>query len=783
MTVLAALLAAALVASCAGLSEPAATPSNRLAAETSPYLLLHAGNPVDWYPWGPEALALARSADRPIFLSVGYSTCYWCHVMEREVFSDPEIAAAMNEGFVNIKVDREERPDLDAVYMTATQILSGHGGWPNSVFLTPSLEPFYAGTYFPPEDLSGRPGFPRVLEAVRTAWTERRPEVEQVASGLAARIRQAQAQTDEPRDPTAEVVAEAVERIKALYDSENGGFGGAPKFPPTMRLELLRQVHAEEGDEEAGRIVQRSLEAMARGGIHDHVGGGFHRYATDAGWRVPHFEKMLYNQAQMLRLYARAYLSTGDDRWRRVAGGILRYVRREMTSDEGAYSSALDAESEHVEGKYYTWTENRVRAVLGSGPADTLLAAYGLAPVPEGEGGALFQRTSIDSAAARLGVGEEALRRSVEALLERLRQAREKRTYPLLDDKVITAWNGMMIAAAAEAGAATGDAAALAEAEAAARFVLEHLRREGGLYRVHRAGTSRYDGYLEDYAHLADGLLSLHRAGGRPRWLVEARAVADAMIDRFRDADGGGGFYFTTGGRDLIARSKVAWDGALPSANAVAARVLLELGEASGEARYTEIAVECMRAFGGSVASAPGAYAHLVAAMRDWLRSEAAAGGLAGVPGLPRPAGSGERPAAPDSVVKVAFALDPPRLAAGEPARLTVSLEIAEGWHVNANPAAAGLVPTTVTVNPAGVALRLMEVEYPAALPLPFPSLAETLQVWEGRVEVVSRLAASEDAPASQGVLRAAVRYQACDDEVCLLPVEVVGRIAVSIGD
>ena len=772
MTARAALLAAAFATACDGSSGPSTGAANRLAGETSPYLLLHAGNPVDWYPWGPEALALARREDRPIFLSVGYSTCYWCHVMEREVFSDPEIAAVMNAGFVNIKVDREERPDLDAVYMTATQILARHGGWPNSVFLTPALEPFFAGTYFPPRDLPGRPGFPRVLEELRTAWDERRPEVEQVASEVAERIRRAQAMAGEPREPGAGVAAVAVERLKALYDSDNGGFGGAPKFPPTMRLELLRQVDAEEGDAEAGRILRHSLEAMAMGGIHDHVGGGFHRYATDARWRVPHFEKMLYNQAQMLRLYARAYRSTGDERWRRVAEGILRYVRREMTSEDGAYLSALDAESEHVEGKYYTWTEEEVREALGSAAADTLLAVYGLAPVPEGEGGALYQRTGIDSAAAALGVGEAALRASLEASLRRLHQARRSRTYPLLDDKVITAWNGMMIAAAAEAGAVLGDEAAIAEAEAAARFVLEHLREGDDLYRVHRAGSSRYDGYLEDFAHLADGLLALHRAGGRPRWLAEARSVADAMIARFRDADGGGGFFFTTGGRDLIARSKVAYDGALPAANAVAARVLLELGEATRQERYTEAAVECMRAFGGSVASAPAGHAHMVTAMRAWLRSGAVEPSLAEVSAAPA-----------DSVVKVAFALDRARLAPGEPALLTVSLEIAEGWHVNANPAAAGLVPTTVTVNPGRLALRQVDVEYPPSRALPFPSLAETLEVWEGRVEVVSRLAAEEDAPAANGALRAAVRYQACDDEVCLLPVEVVGRVAVAIGD
>ena len=762
MTARAALLAAAFATACDGSSGPSTGAANRLAGETSPYLLLHAGNPVDWYPWGPEALALARREDRPIFLSVGYSTCYWCHVMEREVFSDPEIAAVMNAGFVNIKVDREERPDLDAVYMTATQILARHGGWPNSVFLTPALEPFFAGTYFPPRDLPGRPGFPRVLEELRTAWDERRPEVEQVASEVAERIRRAQAMAGEPREPGAGVAAVAVERLKALYDSDNGGFGGAPKFPPTMRLELLRQVDAEEGDAEAGRILRHSLEAMAMGGIHDHVGGGFHRYATDTRWRVPHFEKMLYNQAQMLRLYARAYRSTGDERWRRVAEGILRYVRREMTSEDGAYLSALDAESEHVEGKYYTWTEEEVREALGSAAADTLLAVYGLAPVPEGEGGALYQRTGIDSAAAALGVGEAALRASLEASLRRLHQARRSRTYPLLDDKVITAWNGMMIAAAAEAGAVLGDEAAIAEAEAAARFLLEHLREGDDLYRVHRAGSSRYEGYLEDFAHLADGLLALHRAGGRPalagRSAVGGRRHDRALPRRRRRRvllhHRGAGPDRPQQGR-LRRRPAVGQCGGRAGASGTGG------GDPAGALHGGGGGVHA--GFGGSVASAPAGHAHMVTAMRAWLRSGAVEPSLAEVSAAPA-----------DSVVKVAFGLDRARLAPGEPALLTVSLEIAEGWHVNANPTAAGLVPTTVTVNPGRLALRQVDVEYPPSRALPFPSLAETLEVWEGRVEVVSRLAAEEDAPAANGALRAAVRYQACDDEVCLLPVEVV---------
>ena len=364
-----------------------AFPANRLQHETSPYLLLHAHNPVDWYPWGPEAHARARAEDKPIFLSVGYSTCYWCHVMERKVFSDPEIAATMNEWYINIKVDREERPDLDQIYMTATNLVS-RGGWPNSLFLTPELKPFFAGTYFPPEDALGRPGFPRVLEGLHEYWVERRDEVERTAEELTAAIRRIQTeQQAPPADPDTALVNRAEAEILARYDATNGGFGGAPKFPPSMRLEFLLDAWEHEGDKRALEVVEHTLAVMANGGIYDHVGGGFHRYSTDALWHVPHFEKMLYNQAQLVRVYARAYALTGDERWRFVVEDILRYVDREMTSPEGAFYSALDAETETVEGKYYVWTKEEIRAVLGDEDGDVFFAVYDLAPMHECEGG------------------------------------------------------------------------------------------------------------------------------------------------------------------------------------------------------------------------------------------------------------------------------------------------------------------------------------------------------------------------------------------------------------
>jgi hypothetical protein len=546
-----------------------------------------------------------------------------------------------------------------------------------------------------------------------------------------------------------------------------------------MRLELLRQMAH---DAEAGSIVSHTLEAMSRGGIYDHVGGGFHRYATDAQWRVPHFEKMLYNQAQMLRLYAGAYAATADERWRLVSEGILSYVRREMVSPEGGFYSALDAESEHVEGKYYTWTEPQVRATLGDGRADTLLSLYGLAHVPEGEGSALYQGRGLEEAADDLGLTVPALRTVLDAALTDLHEARRGRSYPLLDDKVITAWNGMMIAAIVEAGVSIGDSVAVADGARAARLVLERLRAaDGGLYRVYRVGEARLSGYLEDYAHLADGLLALHRATGQTAWLQEATSIVEAMVERFWDHDGSGGFFFSAGGSDLIARNKVAHDGALPSANAVAVHVLLQMAAASGDTSHGDLARQAMAVFGGSMAAAPAAYAHMVAAVhrdRQPTAQRTAAPQSALFDALRAVSSKG---ATPDSVVAVEVGLQPRRLQAGGRAHFTVTLRIDEGWHVNAHPATAGMIPTSVTLNAGGLPVRVAGVDYPQALRLPFPALAETLSVYEGEVTVTTRLTVAQEARAAEGVLNAVIAFQPCDDRRCLQPVEVVRQIDVAI--
>ena len=510
--------------------------ANHLIDETSPYLLLHAYNPVEWYPWGEAALSRARTEKKPIFLSVGYSTCYWCHVMERRVFSNPEIADLMNRWFVNIKVDREERPDLDKIYMLATQLVSGGGGWPNSVFLTPELKPFFAGTYFPPEDAHGRPSFPRVLKSIQSAWETRREEVRAASEQLTGAIREMESGVGEPpRAPDSLLVKSARLGIEARYDARFGGFGGSPKFPSTISLDFLLTAWTDTGDETTWKAVEHSLEAMSHGGIYDHVGGGFHRYATDAQWRVPHFEKMLYNQAGLGRLYLRAFELSGRSSWGALAGDILEFVKRELTSPEGPFYSALDAETEAVEGKYYLWTAAEVRAALGA-DEDLFHSLFELAPVPDTGGNVIVKKPST----ADIRPTPSQLQR-LKDMRRRLLEIRGGRVYPLRDDKIITSWNGLMIETYAYAYRVLKDRQYRRAAEAAAAFVLEHMRRsDGGLYRVYRNGNAKYPAYLEDYAFLARGLLSLHGSVNEERWLAAGKSVADQMLRRFWDAEGGG---------------------------------------------------------------------------------------------------------------------------------------------------------------------------------------------------------------------------------------------------
>ena len=747
--------------------------SNKLQQETSPYLLLHAHNPVEWYPWGAEALSRAKAEDKPIFLSVGYSTCYWCHVMERLVFSDPEIAALMNEDFINIKVDREERPDIDRIYMMATQLITGHGGWPNSVFLTPDLEPFFAGTYFPPDDAHGRPSFPRVLGIMRQHWQEERGKVLEIAAELTDAIREMESGREMvAMAPDSVLVARVLAAIQGRYDAINGGFGGAPKFPPGMRLELLMaDVERFEGGS-ARQIVLHTLEQMARGGIYDQMGGGFHRYSTDAKWLVPHFEKMLYNQAHLVRLYLRAYELTGEARWRYVAEDIFRFVAREMTSPEGAFYSALDAETEAEEGKYYVWTEGDLADVLG-GDAELFWAVYGLAPMPEGEGQVLYVETDWAVAAAELEIDEEELRRRIEPLRQRVLAARAKRIYPLLDDKVLTAWNGLMIEACARGFEVLGEAEYREAAERAADFVLQRLRRaDGSLWRVHRLGTSRHPGYLNDYAFLMRGLTVLHRATGEARWLTAAAELGDEMVARFWDQDAGG-LYFAEAGGELIVRSKGARDSALPSGNAVAAHALLDLAELTDQVRYRNRAAQILHAFGGGMRAQPSASVHLAAAAERYLRSEALR--------VPLPAAA--EGVLGDSLVAMRVEMPQPLPVAGETFAVAVHLSIRPGWHLNANPPSGDLlIPTSLTLN-ADLPLGFGGVRYPQGRDYVFEALAETLSVYEGEVALWADMLLPEQAAGTSGDLRLLVQYQACDEARCLPPAELSRSIRLDIAE
>jgi uncharacterized protein YyaL (SSP411 family) len=786
-------------------------PANRLEHESSPYLLLHAHNPVDWYPWGPEAFERARSEDKPIFLSVGYSTCYWCHVMERLVFSNAEIAATMNKWFINIKVDREERPDLDRIYMTATNLINRRGGWPNSLFLTPDLEPFFAGTYFPPEDAHGRPGFPTILAAMHDYWVDRRPEVVEVAERMTAAIRQLEAaQQEPPTDPDTVLVHRAAAAIKGRYDAANGGFGGAPKFPPSMRLAFLLDAFEQEGDQRALEIVEHTLAAMSNGGMYDQVGGGFHRYSTDARWRVPHFEKMLYNQADLVRVYARAYRLTGDERWRAVVEDVLAYATREMTSAEGAFFSALDAETEAEEGKYYVWTEVEIRQALGP-DSDVFFAVYDLAPMSEGEGRVLFRARELRDVADELGLEVAVLKEQIDQMRVRLRKVRDRRAYPLLDDKNLTAWNGMMIAAYAEASVSLGDEAYQDAAARAARFILARLgSSDGGLKRVSRGETVKHDGYLEDYAYLSEGLLALYLASEEEEWLAAARRTVDAMLRRLWDEEGTGGFFYTEGGADLIVRSKSGQDSALPSGNAVAALALMSLATATGEQVYLDRAREVLRSFGGAMQARPGGFTHMISAARrylttDWSAMSRKSPEPAGVTGagttpafqtstytgaqvsLPWVDAAGGRGTAggslSESILSVSAALADSTPAPGDVVSASVFLEIVDGWHVNANPAASEwLIPTSVTVG-ADIPVALSQVHYPPGESLYLAGLEETLSVYSGLVVLKVDLVVDPKAQVgTSGEVRLLVTYQACDDERCLAPAEGVAVVDLTVG-
>jgi len=607
--------------------------ANRLIDEASPYLRQHAHNPVDWYPWNAEALERAREQGRPILLSVGYSACHWCHVMERESFENEAIARLMNEHFVNIKVDREERPDLDEIYMGAVQAMTGRGGWPMTVFLTPDLRPFYGGTYFPPEDRYGHPGFPRVLEAVAQYYREQPDQVEENAGKLMNALQQ-NATLLQPQERIDDGLLEnAFGDLQRSFDARYGGFGDAPKFPGSMSLTLLLRYFRRTGRAEALEMVERSLKRMACGGMYDQLGGGFHRYSVDARWLVPHFEKMLYDNALLTWAYLEAFQVTGDDFYRRIATETLAYVQREMTDPAGGFYATQDADSEGEEGRYFAWQPAEVEALLGVEEARLFMRYYDVTPAGNFEDGKsiLHVDAELPAVARLLQVDEEVLRRVVEQGKQRLFEASAQRVAPGRDEKILVSWNGLMISAMARAHQILGEGTCLETAARAAEFILGEMVVDGRLLHTCQDGQARLPAYQDDYACLCNGLLDLYEASFDLRWLRAARELCQDMVERFWDGNQGGFFFTEAGAEDLIVRTKNPFDNATPSGNSIGALVLLRLAGLTGSEPLREKGRQALLLFAGLMKRAPSSCAQMLCAL-DFFESRPFEVALVGSP-------------------------------------------------------------------------------------------------------------------------------------------------------
>jgi len=594
--------------------------TNNLINETSPYLLQHAHNPVDWYPWGEVALAKARAEDKPILLSIGYSACHWCHVMEHESFENEEIAKLMNENFVNIKVDREERPDLDQIYMSAVQMMTGQGGWPMTMFLTPEGVPFYGGTYFPPADRYNMPGFPRVLLSVAEAYRSQPEQVAGTATAMLGELRRV-GLAEPSRDMlTSELLAASYRRIAANYDRVNGGFGGAPKFPPAMTLEFLLHTLHRTGASEAQQIVEHTARKMANGGMYDQIGGGFHRYSVDARWLVPHFEKMLYDNALLSRMYLHLYQVTKDPDARRVAEETLDYVVREMTDPGGGFYSSQDADSEGHEGKFFVWSRQEIVDTLQQPNADIFCDYFNVTEGGNFEGQNILNVTeTIEDVAARNKLSVEELRETLAAARRKLFTIRERRIKPGRDEKLLTAWNGLMLSSFAEAAAILERPDYRRVAEANASFLLEHLQSDALLLRTYKAGEAKLNAYLEDYACLIDGLISLYEATGTLKWIESAISLADRMIEEFWDGESGGFFFTGKSHEQLIVRSKEFLDNATPSGNSIATLSLLRLSVLTGNENYRRLATTVLRLLADQIGRYPSAFGFALSALDFYL--------------------------------------------------------------------------------------------------------------------------------------------------------------------
>jgi len=735
--------------------------ANRLIHSSSPYLLQHAHNPVDWYPWGEEAFAKARNENKPILLSIGYSTCYWCHVMEREIFENPEIAKLMNQSIVSIKIDREQRPDVDEVYMTATQLIMRGGGWPNNVFVTPDLKPFYAGIYFPPAD------FIAVIQQIHDLWTHDQAGLKAQADQLASAIIQIKQQENDAAGalPGQQIIEALLEHYGDYYDNRLGGFYQAPKFPNEGALLFLLDSYRLTHNKAALAMVRGTLEPMAQGGIYDHVGGGFHRYATDAQWHIPHFEKMLYNQALLARAYTELYALANAPEGRAVAEGIFDFTLRQMTHKDGGFYSALDAETDAVEGAYYVWTDAQLQDALDKESYAWLTKHYGLAEIPEipghkqklADGKVLYLKQPLSASGKAAGLSYEDAVKKQQAVMAALREARDKRNKPRLDNKIITAWNGLMIDAFARAGLSLKKPEYTEAARRAADFILANLRKKDGtLYRTWRDGKAEIAAYFEDYAFLIQGLASTYRATKEDKYLQAAKELAVKAKPLFWD-EAHGGYYFTDGSEQLLVRMKNAEDSAIPSGNAVMAQALLDLYEITGDAAWKQQAEGLLKAFGQAITENPRGYTHMVHALLRLNHATPAA------KATPQPA---EALAAQEAMETKAHV----QVSAQEAKRegngfiVTAVLDIAEGWHINANPASLDfLIPTSVDVrDDAGKAEA--RPAYPEGLAMTTPM--GDIKVYEGKTRIPVRVTSADHAEN----LRLLVRAQACRETTCLAP-------------
>jgi uncharacterized protein YyaL (SSP411 family) len=814
--------------------KPAKVHTNRLSQETSPYLLLHAHNPVDWYPWAPEAFEKAKREKKLIFLSIGYSSCYWCHVMERLVFTNPEIAKYMNEHFVNIKVDREERPDVDEIYMTALQIYfqaigsPQTGGWPLSMFLTPDLKPLGGGTYFPPEDSAGRDGFHSILKRIQGLWDEDAAKLQKTGDALAGAVQEA-SRVRPPLEPVKleqALVQRAVTELKGTHDTEFGGFDYnplqpmRPKFPVPVKLSLLQSQLERHPDDATAEMLYKTLDKLAAGGIHDQLGGGFHRYSTDRFWRVPHFEKMLYDNAQLADVYVAAYKATNNQLYRTVADDIFAFVLRDLCDSHGGFFSALDAETNGIEGQYYVWTRDEVKQVLTPDEVRLCAQYFGMDREPNFEKAYVLEviRPVVKLAEEfqlKPGVVDERL----QSIKSKLLIARGKRQPLLRDDKVLTSWNGLMIRALAHGARDLNRPEYLRAAEKAANFILTKMRDDKGrLLRTYRAQVAKVPGYLDDYAFLIEGLLALHETTQDEKWLNAAVRLADQQRELFWDEKQQAFYFMATDHEVLLARTKTMHDSVLPSGNSVAARNLIRLAALTKNPAYLRDAEQTLQACAQTLKESPRGAVNVALAISEFLAVKPQSGTLrtrakqdlvqvetdAAVEGdrefaidsglnaqkrseiqlisdeVTEEKEAPPKKKEPEKVIGKAFlAVD--RLPAGDSCEFVVVLKVEDGWHINPNPADDEFSIATELSLKSKFKVTADEISYPEPEEHEVKGLKKKVQYYTKQVEIRGILNVPKSAGGKAEVLEFLVEYQACNDKVCLAPKKLLLKVPVAV--